>query len=341
MLRPALTALLLTSTAAMADVPRVVTDIAPVHSLVAQVMGDLGQPELLVRPGASPHGYSLRPSEARALDDADLVVMVGEGLTPWLMQPVQTLAGDAHLLDLLNVEGATRLEARTGATFEKHSHAEDDDHGHDDHDDDHAQTEGADHDDHDHDHDHDHDDHDDHDHAHDHDALDSHAWLDPRNGAVWLEAIAAELAELDPENADTYRTNAETGKARLATLETEIAASLPENGTGFIVFHDAYQYFETRFGLAASGSISLSDATAPSAGRISELRDKIDDLGVTCVFTEPQFDSGIIAALGVDGLNTATLDPMGTLESDPGADLYPQTLRAMGVAFAECVAPQG
>jgi len=351
MLRPALTALLLTSTAAMAEVPRVVTDIAPVHSLVAQVMGDLGQPDLLVRPGASPHGYSLRPTEARALDQADLVVMVGEGLTPWLMQPVQTLAGDAHLLELLGVEGATRLDRRKGATFERHSHGDGDDHGHGDHDHDHAEADGHDHDDHDHDHDkadgHGHDDHD-HDHArahdhddHDHGAFDSHAWLDPRNGAVWLDAIAGELAELDPENADTYRANAETGKAQLATLEADIAASLPENGTGFIVFHDAYQYFEARFGLAASGSISLSDATAPSAGRISELRDKIGDLGVTCVFTEPQFDPGIIAALGVDDLNTAVLDPLGTFAFEPGADLYPQTLRAMGVAFAECLAPQG
>lgn len=335
MLRPVLTALLMTSTAALAEVPRVATDIAPVHSLVAQVMGDLGQPELLVRPGASPHGYSLRPSEARALDGADLVVMVDEGLTPWLMQPVQTLAGDAHVMQLLDAEGVIRLEKREGATFERHSHAEEDDHGHD----------GHDHEGHDHDDQASADDHEGHDHdkadAHDHGSIDSHAWLDPRNGVMWLTAIAEELSELDPDNAAIYRANADAAQAGLATLETEIAASLPDNDTGFIVFHDGYQYFENRFGLSAAGSISLSDATAPSAGRISELRDKIADLGVTCVFTEPQFDPGIIAALGVDGLSTAVLDPLGTVASDPGPDLYADTLRAMGMAFAECLAPQG
>lgn len=334
MLRPALTALLLTTTAALAEVPRVATDIAPVHSLVAQVMGELGEPALLVRPGASPHGYSLRPSEARALDQADLVVMVGEGLTPWLMQPVETLAGQAHVLHLLDAPGTTLLEKRDGATFERHDHAHDDD-GHDDHAHD-------DHDDHDHD-----DDHAGHDHAedghdgHDHGSQDSHAWLDPRNGAAWLDAIAAELAELDPDNAATYRANADAGKAQLATLESEIAATLPETSAGFIVFHDAYQYFENRFGLAAAGSISLSDATAPSAGRIAELRDKIGELNVTCIFTEPQFDPGIIAALGTDGLSTATLDPLGTAAADPGAGLYPRTLRAMGTAFAECLGGNG
>ena len=132
MLRPALATILLTTTAAMAEVPRVTADIAPVHSLVAQVMGDLGEPALLVRPGASPHGYSLRPSEARALDQAELVVMVGESLTPWLMQSVETLAGDARVMHLLDAPGTTLLEQRSGATFDRHDHAHDDE-DHDDH----------------------------------------------------------------------------------------------------------------------------------------------------------------------------------------------------------------
>lgn len=320
MLRPALAAILLTTTAAMAEVPRVTTDIAPVHSLVAQVMGDLGEPALLVRPGASPHGYSLRPSEARALDQAELVVMVGESLTPWLMQSVETLAGDARVMHLLDAPGTTLLEQRSGATFDRHDHAHDDE----DHDDHSAEA---------------HDDHDDHGGAHG--PIDSHAWLDPRNGAAWLDAIAAQLSELDPDNAATYRANAQSGKDRLAALESEISASIPQDAPGFVVFHDAYQYFEARFGLSAAGSISLSDATTPSAGRISDLRDKIGDLNVTCVFTEPQFDADIIAALGVDGLATASLDPMGTLENAPGPDLYPQTLRAMGAAFAKCLGGHG
>ncbi|MCM2561806.1 zinc ABC transporter substrate-binding protein [Lutimaribacter sp. EGI FJ00015] len=327
MIRPALAALLLTSTAAFADTPSVTADIAPIHSLVAQVMGDLGQPDLLVRPGASPHGYSLRPSEARALDDADLVVMVGERLTPWLMQPVETLAGQAHVVQLLDAPGTTLLEKRAGTMFERHDHADDaDDHDHSDH----AAKN---------DHGHDDDVHGAHQDAHDDTSLDPHAWLDPQNGAAWLEAIAAELSELDPDNAATYRANATAGMERLAALEAEITDSLPEGRSGFVVFHDAYQYFENRFGLSAAGSISLSDATAPSAGRVSELREKIKDLRVTCIFTEPQFDPGIIAALDVDGLSTASLDPMGTTANE-GPDLYPQTLRAMGTAFATCLGGQ-
>ncbi|MFN7004046.1 MAG: metal ABC transporter solute-binding protein, Zn/Mn family, partial [Roseinatronobacter sp.] len=115
----------LMSTAAQADVPSVATDITPVHSLVSIVMGDLGTPSLIVRPGASPHGYAMRPSEAQALNGADLVVWMGEALTPWLEGPIENLAGGAHKIELMSVEGTILHDYREGATFAAHDH----DHG--------------------------------------------------------------------------------------------------------------------------------------------------------------------------------------------------------------------
>jgi zinc transport system substrate-binding protein len=332
----------LLSTAALAEVPQVATDIAPVHSLVAQVMGDLGAPALIVRPGASPHGYAMRPSEAQALEQADLVVWIGEGLTPWLEGPVETLGEGAAVLELMSVEGTILHDYREGATFAAHDHGEHEGHDHEaakghDHDHDHAHDKAE---AHDHDHDHDHDTAESHagDHAgHDHSGADAHAWLDPANGRVWLGAIAAELSRLDPENAATYAANAAEGQAELTALEAELTKLLaPMAETEFVVFHDAYQYFERRFGLAAAGAISFSDASAPSAGRIAELREAVADLGAACVFAEPQFSSGLVETVFGDSARVGLLDPLGQ-DMAPGAGLYPQVLRSMAGAFTTCL----
>lgn len=315
------------ASAASAEVPSVATDIPPVHSLVSIVMDDVGTPDLLVQPGASPHGYSLRPSEAAALNRADAVFWIGESLEPWLEGSIEALAGDAHVIELMEAEGTTELEFREGATFEMHSH---------DH-------EGHDHDDHDHEEEHDHD-HDDHDHAehahegHHHHGYDPHAWLDPENARVWLDVIAAELSELDPENADTYRANADAGKAELETLISEISAQLdPVRGQNFIVFHDAYQYFESRFDFPASGSITLSDASDPSPARIEEIQQKVAELGVSCAFTEPQFNPDLVATVfrSTDA-QTGIMDPLGA-DIEPGADLYPQLLRNLASSLTGCL----
>ncbi|MGR3525534.1 MAG: zinc ABC transporter substrate-binding protein [Paracoccaceae bacterium] len=330
----------LLSTAALAEVPQVATDIAPVHSLVAQVMGDLGAPALIVRPGASPHGYAMRPSEAQALEQADLVVWIGEGLTPWLEGPVETLGEGAAVLELMSVEGTILHDYREGATFAAHDHGEHEGHDHEaakghDHDHDHAHDKAE-----AHDHDHDHDTAESHagDHAgHDHSGADAHAWLDPANGRVWLGAIAAELSRLDPENAAAYAANAAEGQAELTALEAELTKLLaPMAETEFVVFHDAYQYFERRFGLAAAGAISFSDASAPSAGRIAELREAVADLGAACVFAEPQFSSGLVETVFGDSARVGLLDPLGQ-DMAPGADLYPQVLRSMAGAFTTCL----
>lgn len=360
---------------AMAEVPNVAVDIAPVHSLVARVMDGVGTPDLIIPPGASPHEYNLRPSEASALQEADLVFWIGDDLTPWLDGAIETLADGATVTSLLESDGTVLLDFRENALFEAHAHgdedhddhAKDDDHGHDDHadhddhdhDDDHAKDDDhghddhadhdddhADHDDHD-DHDDDHADHDDHDHEdhadHDHDAHahgehDPHAWLSPENAGTWLNLIAAQLSSADPDNAGAYFANATAARAEIEALSTELAGSLdPVRGGSFIVFHDAYQYFEVAFDFPASGAISLSDASDPSPARIAEIQGRIREEGIDCVLTEPQFNAGLVDTVleGTDA-NTAMIDPLGAT-LDPGSDLYPQLIRDMAGALAGCL----
>ncbi|MCA0928260.1 zinc ABC transporter substrate-binding protein [Ruegeria profundi] len=351
-----ITAVLLGGTA-MADVPNVAADIAPVHSLVARVMEGVGTPDLIVPPGASPHEHNLRPSEAAALQEADLVFWIGEDLTPWLEGAVETLSEGATVTTLLESDGTVLLDFRENALFEAHDHGDqddhghDDEHGHDDHDhDEHAEANG--HDDHGHDeeHAHDdaheehagHDDHDDHaDHGHEghaHGEHDPHAWLSPANAENWLNVIAAQLSAADPDNAGAYFANAAAARKEMAALSAEVAQTLePVRGGSFIVFHDAYQYFENAFDFPASGAISVSDATDPSPARIAEIQARIKEEGVNCVMAEPQFDPGIVATV-LDGTeaNTGVMDPLGS-DLEPGAALYPQMIRNLAKTLADCL----
>jgi zinc transport system substrate-binding protein len=302
---------------ALADAPRVATDIAPVHSLVARVMDGVGAPDLVMAAGASPHAYSLRPSEAAALQQADLVFWIGEDLTPWMEDAIATLAEGARVMSLLEVEGVTLLEFREGALFDGHDHEGDHDHEETGHD-------------HDHDHDRGHEDH-------DHGAYDPHAWLSPDNASVWLDAIAAELAAVDPGNAAAYRANAAAARDELAATRVEVEARLgPVTDMRFVVFHDAYQYFERAFEISAAGAISLSDAADPSPARIAEIQERVRDEGISCVLAEPQFNPGLVATV-LDGTEAATgvMDPLGA-ELEPGPGLYPQLLLNLADALAGC-----
>ena len=325
---------------ALADVPRVAVDIAPVHALVAQVMSGVGVPDLVLPPTASPHAHALRPSEAAALQGADLVVWVGPELTPWLADPLGALAPNAARLGLLEVEGIRRLGFRDGASFEAHDHgdADHDDHAHDAPD--HKAETHDDHVGHDHAHDdHAHDDHAHDDHAHDHSGIDPHAWLDPANAALWLDVIAAELSRLDPDHAATYAANAATAQAALTTMQADIAARMASLSGGFIVFHDAYHYFEARFGIEAAGAISLSDASDPGPARVAEIRDLVAAEGIACVFVEPQFNRGMVdAVFEGTGVRIGVIDPIGAM-LEPGPALYPALLDAMAQSFEACLAP--
>lgn len=309
---------------AMAEVPKVAVDVAPVHSLVARIMEGVGAPALILQPGASPHEYSLRPSEAAALQEADLVFWVGEDLTPWMKDAIETLANDAAVTTLLETDGTTLLAFREGTLFEEH-----DDHGHDDHD----------HEDHAGDDEHGHDDHGDKDDAgHDHGAYDPHAWLSPKNAGTWLNTIAAQLSATDPGNASVYFANAAAARGELDSVSAEVNATLDaKRGGNFIVFHDAYQYFENDFDFPAAGAISLSDATDPSPARITEIQQRIRDEGVDCVLAEPQFNPGLVSTV-LDGTEaeTAVIDPIG-VNLEPGPTLYPQLIRNMAKTLADCL----
>lgn len=314
---------------AMADAPRVATDIAPVHSLVARVMQGAGAPDVIVRSGASPHGYAMRPSEAAALEEADLVFWMGEGLTPWLEGAIDSLAGHAHVVELLGAADSRVLPFRDGVEFAAHDHGDDHsekEHGHDDH----AEKEAG----HEADakaHDHGHED------AHAHDGADPHAWLDPANATAWLGLIAEELAEHDPANAALYAANAEAAGIEIAALSAEIAAQLaPVQDKPFLVFHDAYQYFEAAFGVTAAGAIALGDAAAPGPARIAALREMAEARGVTCVFSEPQFDPKLVETVFGDVATHGVLDPMGSAVA-MGPGHYPQMLRDMAGAMVACL----
>lgn len=338
-----LTASLFAGTA-LAEGLAVSADIAPVHSLVARVMADVGEPVLIVAPGASPHEYSLRPSEAQALQDAALVFWTGPELTPWLGDAVETLAGGAEVVTLSGLDATKTLPTREGALFEAHDHGgHDEEEGHEA-DRDHEHDGHAEGEDHDHDHD-DHGDHaeaggDEHEHAegHDHGGTDPHMWLSPENASAWLTVIADRLSAADPENAGAYAANAAAGREELAALSQEIEGILePVRGENFIVFHDAYQYFEESFGVPASGAISVSDATDPSPARIAEIQERIEEQGVRCVLSEPQFDPGIVSAvMERSEAETGVLDPLGS-DLEPGPGLYPQVLRNLAKALAGCL----
>ena len=336
-----LTASLMGGTA-FADVPHVAVDIAPVHSLVARIMDGVGMPDLIVQPGASPHEYSLRPSEAAALQNADLVFWIGPDLTPWLTDTIETLAPDASVTTLLEANGTIELEYREGALFEAHDHDDHDDHGNEDDHEDHAE-EGHKEEGHDN-HAEEEAGHDDHGEkeagheGHDHGAHDPHAWLSPQNALTWLNVIAGQLSAADPENAGAYFANATAGRTEIKALIGEVAATLnPVRDGQFVVFHDAYQYFEMDFDFPASGAISISDASDPSPARIAEIQARIAEQGIDCVLAEPQFNSGLVATV-LDGTEAQTgiLDPLGS-DLEPGPALYPQLIRNLSTALAGCM----
>jgi len=305
---------LLVAGRALAEVPQVAVSIKPIHSLVAAVMEGAGTPGLIVKGTGSEHGYALRPDDARMLANADIVFWIGPEMETFLQRPLETLATKAQKIELGEAPGIDHIPMREGGTFEAHSHDHDHDHSHG----------------HDHGHAH-HDDHGDH-----HEDL--HIWLDPINAKAALAEIARVLAETDPENADLYASNAGTYEKRLDDLVTKINDDLASvRGRPFIVFHDAYHYFEKRFDIYAAGSITVSTAQSPSAQRVAEIRDKVRELKAACVFSEPQFESRLVTTVieGTDA-KTGILDPLG-FDIEEGPDQYPQMIENIAISLKNCL----
>lgn len=296
---------------AAADAPDVVASVKPVHALVAAVMAGVGEPTLLVEGAGSPHTYALRPSDARALQDADLVFWVGRALETFLVRPLETLPQDARIVTLAEAPGVRLLETREGGVWGDHDGEHHDEAGHE---------EGGAED------------------GHAHGPVDGHIWLDPANARAIVAAAVAALGERDPANADAYAANGRAAVARIDALEAELRARLaPVKDRPYLVFHDAYHYFEDRFGLNAVGSITVSPEAQPGAGRLVALRDAIADLGAACVFSEPQFEPRLVETV-VEGLpvGRGVLDPLGA-ELTPGPDLYAELLTGLADGLVACL----
>jgi zinc transport system substrate-binding protein len=285
------------SPASAAEPPRVVATIPPIHSLAAAVMAGAGEPALLVQGNASPHGYQLRPSEAAAIQDADVVVWVGPGFETFLERPLGNLGTGTRVVTLLEASGVERLPAREGGAWQAHGHEEHHEGAEEDH--------------------------------HSHGEHDPHAWLKPANAQAMVRAIAAAVAAADPERAALYRTNEQRVVQELAALDEELDAALaPVRGKPFVVFHDAYQYLEAAYGLDAAGSITVSPDRPPSARRLVELAEEIERSGAVCVFGEVQAASPLVGTLVAGrGIGTGRLDPEGGATVTPGPNAYAELMR--------------
>jgi len=305
-------------------------------------MDGIAKPDLIVDGYASPHGFAMKPSHAKMLQNADLIFWVGEDIESFLEKPLNSIAKRAEKIELMDIKGLNVLEFRERNIFDDH-----DDHDHDGH----AKKKKDDHDDHeghskkkkdDHD-DHDghakkkkdeHDDHDDHE-GHAHGEYDPHIWLDPINAKVILKEMTEHLIENDSKNASTYKSNLDKALKDIDKLTMDVMTELNQS-VASIVFHDAYQYFEERFNVNILGAFTVNTDVMPGAEQLAEIREIIEHDKVSCVFSEPQFNPDIIKAVAKDmNIKTGVIDPLGAT-LDPGKDLYFDLINNMSSSFKGC-----
>ena len=290
--------------------PKVVATIMPIHSLVAGVMQGVGEPGLIVRGVASPHDYQLRPSDAAKLERANVVFWVGGWFETFLEKPLSILGHKAHIVTLIRAKGIRLLRNRKGGAWDNG------DHNHDGEQEEHRE----------------------HENEHGHGEFNAHVWLDPGNAKAIVDLITAELSAVDPTNAATYMSNGRRLKRRIETLDSKVAKRLrPVRDKPYAVFHDAYQYLEKYYGLNAVGSITVSPERKPSARHLRELRTKIKELKLHCVFSEPQFESALVKTI-IEGSHArrGVLDPIGSVFR-PGPDAYFDMMHANVSAIANCL----
>ena len=286
---------------------KVVTSIKPIHSLVSYIMDGVGKPGVIVDGYNSPHGFSLKPSHAKMLENADLVIWVGEDLEAFLEKPLETIAKKATNIELMDLKGIKKLEFREKNIFEGHeNHKEHDDHKEKDNHEDHA-----------------------------HGEHDPHVWLDPVNAKVFIKEITKQLIKLDSANSSIYKSNSKKALAEMDELIKDIKNNLKKD-LRFVVFHDAYQYFEDRFGIKVLGALTVNTDVMPGAEQLSKIREAIEHEKVNCLFSEPQFNPSIIKSIAKDtSVKTGILDPLGA-ELDKGKDLYFDLLKNMAASFKGC-----
>ena len=310
------------SLAANAEI-KVVTTIKPLHSLISNVMDGVGEPSLIIEGSTSPHSFVLKPSHAKMIEQADIIFWIGEDIETFMEKPLESIAKNAKKISFMELASIEKLKFREENIFEYDNH---DDHGHGedkDHDD-HGHGEKKDHDNHGHGHE-----------GHHHGEFDAHIWLDPANAKEMLHEIAHELADLDPDNASKYESNADQAIKSIDKMIKDIDTNINKDAR-FIVFHDAYQYFETRFGVVTAGALTLNTDVLPGAKQISEIQEVITERNIKCIFSEPQFNPKIIETIAQDtGIKTGVLDPLGSI-FDANKMQYFKLINDLGNKLKDC-----
>ena len=324
------TAVLFTFSNLSADI-KVVASIKPIHSLVSYVMDGIGKPSLIVDGSNSPHNFNMKPSNAKDIENADIIFWVGEDIESFLEKPLKSISKKAKIIEMMDIKGINKLKFRERNIFEDHKGH---DHGHkkkDKHDDHgHKKKES-----HDHGHGHKkevkHDDH-----GHGHGEFDPHIWLNPHNAEVMVEEITKQLIAIDQQNSATYKKNSEKAVNDIEKLINATKKELKKN-ISFIVFHDAYQYFEKEFNVSALGALTLNTDVAPGAKQISEIREVIEHDNVKCLFSEPQFNPDIIKSIAKGTkVKVGVLDPLGA-NLDNGKDLYFNLIKDISSSLKKCI----
>ena len=314
----------------------VVTTIKPLHSLVSSVMKGIGEPSLIIEGTNNPHTFVFKPSHAKMIEEADIIFWIGEDLEAFMEKPLDSLAEKAQVISFMELSSIEKLKFREKNIFDDHDghedehegHEDEDDHGHkdDDHDDDHDGHEDE-HEGHD-------DDHNDA-HAHAHGEFDAHIWLDPVNAKKMVLEIAHELSDLDPNNKVKYEDNA---NATIKSLDELVDSNkkILSKDISYVVFHDAYQYFENRFGVIPAGALTLNPDVLPGAKQIADIQDVINDKGIKCIFSEPQYNPKIIETIGNDmKISTGVMDPLGAY-IDAGPSMYSDLINGIANSIKDC-----
>ena len=301
------------SFSAKADI-KVVTTIKPLHSLVSSVMDGVSEPSLIIEGTNNPHTFVFKPSHAKLLEEADMVFWIGEDLEAFMEKPLKSLASNAKKIAFMELASIEKLKFREENIFDDHD-------DHDDHDGHEDEHEG-------------HDDHAGHE-GHNHGEFDAHIWLDPMNAKEMVHEIAHELSELDPSNKEIYEANANRALKSLDKLMEDVGKDVPKD-ISYVVFHDAYQYFEKRFGVSTAGALTLNPDVLPGAKQIADIQDLISDKGIKCIFSEPQYNPKIIETLASDmKISTGILDPLGA-NLDKGNTMYEELIKKISNSIKNC-----
>ena len=300
---------------------KVVTSIKPLHSLVSYVMDGVGTPDILVDGSSSPHTFQLKPSHATMLQEADIVFWIGEDLETFLETPLESIAKNSRHITLMDSDEIELLKFREKNIFGGHDEHGDEHDEHGDEHDEHADEHG--------------DEHEDHHDGHAHGEHDIHFWLDPEIAKTIVKIVTRELSEIDPTNASTYKSNSIKAVNEIDQLISDTRSKINSNAS-YVVFHDAYQYFEKRFGVEVVGALTVNPEVLPGAKQLAEIREVIEHENINCLFSEPQFNPSIADTIAKDtGVKAAVIDPLGA-ELDPGKDLYFDLIGNIATSFESC-----